>query len=394
MKKWHKLLFLFLAFCSCKEPFSPPGNISTDSRYLVIEGFISMNDSTFIRLSRTKKIDTLRTVFPEAGAQVSIESDANGVFPLAEIKAGTYATPPLNLDPSHKYRVRITTADNRKYVSDFVPVKNSPPIDSVGFTAQSNGVQIYVNTHDATNASRYYRWDFTETWQFHSMYISGYYSNGSKILARATNQQVYSCYGNDSSAHIVIASTNKLVNDVVYQSPVTVIPPTSEKLETKYTIWVRQYALTSDAYTFWQNLQTNTEKLGSIFDALPSQSQSNYHCVSNPAELVIGYLSAGNVTTKRIFISASQLPPTYSPQYPGSCVLDTAYDYPALADPTVHNPKLDNILVPLNSPYLPVRGLFIPPDNPFGGPDAYTFSTRFCVDCTLRGTTAQPPFWK
>lgn len=383
------VFFITLLVISCKEPFSPP-NTSTNSHYLVIEGVISVNDSTFIRLSRTKNVDTLRTIIPENNAQVTIESDANNSYPLTQIGSGIYATPPLNLDVSQKYRLRIRTADSKEYISDFVPVKNSPPIDSVGYSVQSPGVQLYVNTHDGTNATRYYRWDYTEDWQFHSMYASAYYSNGvDSILARTTQQQVYNCYGNDVSGNVLIASTSKLVNDQVYQAPLTFIPATSEKIEKKYSILVKQYALTSDAYDFWNNLKNNTEKLGSIFDALPSELESNYHCVTNPSELVIGYLSVGNVTSKRIYLTKDELLPGYGPEYPVACELDTAYE-----NPQRQGQRTIGILIPPTSPYMPVSGLFIPPDNPFGGPNAFSYSTKICVDCTLRGKTTPPSYWK
>jgi len=377
---------------ACKKPFTPSVNKSDNNRFLVIEGTISGNDSTFIKLSRTKKVDTLRTVFPESDAQVTIESDANNIYPLVEKVAGTYVCAPLNIDASHKYRLRVKTSDSKEYVSDFVIVKNAPAIDSVGFVPQASGVQLYVNTHDDANTTRYYRWDYTETWQFHSKYVSGYYSNGiDSIKARQPFQQVYNCFGNNSSTSVVIASTLRLAKDVVYQAPLTKVPANSEKIETKYSILVREYALTSDAYAFWQNLQKNTEKLGSIFDILPSQTQSNFHCVTDPNELVVGYLSAGNASYKRIFITADQLPSSYSAAYPSSCELDTAFQTP---DPGIPAEKPIDILVPANSPYMPVTGLFIPPDNPFGGPNAFTFSTKVCVDCTLRGRTAVPPFWE
>lgn len=375
----------------CKKPFTPSVSISDNNRFLVIEGTITGNDSTFIKLSRTKKVDTLRTIYPESGAQVTVESDANNIYPLIEETTGTYACAPLNIDISHKYRLRIKTSDGKEYLSDFVTVKNAPPIDSVGFVPRATGVQLYINTHDDANNTRYYRWDYTETWQFHSKYASGYYSNGvDSIIGRQVSRQVYNCFGNDTSSSVMIASTLRLTKDIVYQAPLTVISPSSEKIETKYSILVRQYALTSDAYAFWENMQKNTEKLGSIFDVLPSQAQSNFHCITNPAELVVGYLSAGNTSSKRIFITAAQLPSTYSTVYPSSCELDTAYETP---DPRIPTERPISLLIPASSPYMPVTGLFIPPDNPFGGPNAYTFSTKVCVDCTLRGRTAAPLFW-
>src|SRR6185437_13916813 len=166
---------------------------------------------------------------------------------------------------------------------------------------------------------------------------------------RPVDQQIHDCFAGDQSTDINIASTTKLARDIVYQGPIIFIPANSEKIETKYSILVKQYALTNDAYAFWQNLQNNTEKLGSIFDVLPSQAPTNFHCVTNPAEMVIGYLSVGNATYKRIFITAGQLLSKYSPQYPCYCQLDTAFDNP---DPKIPSQKQTHILVPASSPYI------------------------------------------
>jgi hypothetical protein len=387
MRNWQKILWLVLIAVGCKEPFIPNLPTSNNIRYLVIEGSISMNDSTLIRLTRTKKVDTLRKIYPETGAAVTIETDANASYQLAEIRTGMYAAPPLDLDASRKYRLRIKTVDNKEYVSDFVAVKNAPPIDSVGFAAQPSGVRVYVNAHDAANTTRFYRWEFTEDWQFHSKYLSTYYNGGDP---RAVEDQIYYCFSNDSSTNIVLASTTKLASDIVYQAPVTVIPANSEKIEKKYSILVKQYALTPDAYAFWLNLQKNTEKLGSIFDVQPSETQSNFRCVSNPTETVVGFLSAGNASYKRIFITADQLLPTYSPKYPGDCDLDTAFLNPKTPQQVIST----NIFNQNNSLYLAVSGLYLPPPNPFGKPTALTYSTLLCVDCTLRGTKVPPPFWR
>jgi len=388
IKRWAGLACIALIYFACKKPFFPSINGTDNNRFLVIEGFISGNDSTFIKLSRTKKVDTLKTVFPEAGAQVTVESDDNATFPLTEIRTGTYAAPALPIDVSHKYRLRVKTADNKEYLSDLVTVKNAPPIDSVGFKPLPAGVQVYVNAHDDAGATKYYRWEYDETWQFHSFYNS----TVSKTGERRASEQIYHCYGNDHSGNVVIASTVKLGHDILYQAPITIVPANSEKIETKYSILVKQYALTPDAYIFWETLQRNTEHLGSIFDVLPSEVGSNFHCVSNPNELVIGYLSVGNASYKRIFISADQLLASYSPTYPCPCKLDTAFNNPSNGHETATTQDYSSHYN--DNTYTPVKELYLHPPTPFGKPDAISYSITLCVDCTVRGTTAPPPFWK
>jgi len=389
--KWIPLLFIFLIVISCKKPFFPSEINSVNNRYLVIEGVIEGGtDSTIIKISRTQKIDSVSSILPEQFASVNIENDANATYALTENSPGIYSIAPINLDNTRKYRLKIKTASGGEYISDYVPVKNSPPIDSVGFTAQATGAQIYVNSHDASSKTLYYRWDFSETWQFHAMYRSAYrVINFDSLAARKTSEQVYSCFGTDTSSFVNVASTVKLASDIIYQAPITTIPATSEKIETKYSIYVKQFVLTADAYAFWLNLQNNTEKLGSIFDVLPSENQSNYHCTTNPNEIVVGYLSVGSTSSKRVFITSDQLLKTYSPVYPCQCELDTAYQNP----PGPHS-TTEDVLVGKNSPYTIIMGLYLPPPNINGSPTAYTFSTILCSDCSIRGTTSAPSFWK
>lgn len=388
MKSLSALLCIALLAVSCKKTFTPTLNQSGNNRYLVVEGEITGTDSTFITLSRTKKIDTSKTRLPEINAILTIENDANGIIPLTEVRPGTYAAPPFILDAAHNYRLRIKTADGKEYLSDYVTVKNSPPIDSVGFVPQPSAMQVYVNSHDASNSTRYYRWDYSETWQFHSQYNSSWSKSG----ARKPENQIYYCFANDSSSTVIVGSTIKLLNDVMYHVPITTVEQASEKIEMKYSILVKQYALTSDAYAFWINLQSNTQKLGSVFDVMPSESPTNYHCLTNPGELVVGYLSVGNVAYKRVFISKDQLPASYQTVYPTVCELDTAF--------IINPPKTQQEISQTdafnqhNALYEVVQGLYLPPADPFGRPTAVSYSTLLCVDCTIRGKTAPPPFWR
>ena len=388
MKSLFALVCIALLAAGCKKPFTPTLDQSGNNRYLVVEGEITGSDSTFIKLSRTKHIDTSKTIIAETNALLTIENDANVTIPLTEIKPGTYAAAPFNLDAAHNYRLRIKTSDAKEYLSDYVPVKNSPPIDSIGFTAQPNAMKVYVNSHDASNTTRYYRWDYSETWKFHSQYNSSW----SKAGARKVEDQIYYCFANDTSSTVTIGSTIKLLNDIMYQAPITTIDPASEKIEMKYSIFVKQYALTSDAYAFWINLQNNTQKLGSVFDVMPSESPTNYHCVTNSGELVVGYLSVGNVSYKRVFITKDQLPASYKTVYPTVCELDTAF----LVNPpkTQQEKTQTDDFLQHNALYEVVQGLYLPPPNPFGGPTAVSYSTLLCVDCTIRGKKAPPPFWR
>jgi len=385
---------------SCKKPYNPPG-VSSPGSYLVVEGVInSGSDSTIIKLSKTVPISNATATNPVLHASLAVEGDQNISFPLSETGPGRYTCAGLNLDKSYTYRLSIKTANNEQYYSDYVPVLNAPPIDSVYFTVAKNGINIFSDTHDASNTVKYYRWDYQETWVFHSNFESGYVSNGDTVIERNfLNNEIYQCWGNETSNTIILASSAILSKDIITKIPITAVVSTSEKLGSEYSIIVREYAITGEAYTFWQNLKKVTEQLGGIFDAQPSQINGNIHSVTNPAEPIIGYISAGSTTSKRIFIKNQQLPGWVPANPYPNCELDSLFLQYAPVGTTVpvnqeneyfnYNKGADHryLLIPVG----PI--LVIPKFGPVRI-IGHTGSTPECVDCTLRGTNKQPIFWQ
>lgn len=390
------ILLTLLIAAACKTPYTPAPTTAV-TNYLVVEGLINISDSTYIKLSRTVNISSSTTTKPELKATVTIESNAGNSYALTELGSGTYAAPPLNLSAANQYRLRIKTANGSQYVSDFNATMVSPPIDSVSWLATTD-LKIYVSTHDPKNATRYYRWDYTEEWEFHSNYDSYWLSDGHVISQRTQAQHIWECYTGDASTNITVGTSAQLSQDVINQQLINTIAPDAEKIGFKYSILVKQYALTQDAYNYWTLLKKNTEQLGSIFDSQPSASIGNLHCVNNPAEPVIGFVSTGSITSNRIFIAQSQLPKwVTTPFYPGlDCQLDTIYAAnPAPKQYPIWQNEYINYLAPEFFGYvvlqIPVQALYTKTGTT---PYAWLSAPPFCVDCTLRGKIAPPAYWK
>ncbi len=387
MKGLNYIMILIL-FYSCRKSYNPP-SIGSAGSYLVVEGVInSGSDSTVIKLSRVVNLSNQSTYNPVNAATVVVESDQNASYPLAQTVPGTYSCAGLNLDNSHKYRLSVNTG-SEQYLSDYEGVLNSPPIDSLWYSIASNGLSVNINTHDATNTVKYYRWDYQETWIYTSPLYSAYYDPGDTVLLRTPQQQVFECWPGDASSNVIINSTARLSNSVISNYPVTFVQSASEKLAHEYSIIVHEYALTGDAYNFWQNMKTNTEELGTIFDPQPSQVNGNIHSVSNPDEPVIGYISVGSVASQRIFVYNRQLPawlPT--PPFP-PCGLDSLYyKFKAAPGDTINEVDLVLNYSPGVSPELiPVTAI-----GGITGITGFSASTPVCTECTLQGPNTPPPF--
>jgi hypothetical protein len=398
----YLLMLLIAATVGCRKPYITPPIVGAPNGYLVVEGVInSGSDSTFIKLSHTVNLTSKVTVKSEPNATVIVQGDQNTSYPLKEISKGSYACAGLNLDQTHKYRLSIKTADNKQYLSDYVPVLNSPPIDSVSYdtngTVFGAGLNISVNTHDKSNKVVYYRWEYQETWIFHANFASYFKSNGDTVLGRdLLNDNITYCWQNDTSSTIVLGSSAKLSQNVIVNNPIISIPSTAEKVGDKYSILVKQYALTTEAYTFYSNLKKNTEQLGSIFDALPSQIDGNIHSVANPSEPVFGFISAGSTSSKRIFVANQQLPHWATIPFYTNCQLAFTKQIPCCYYVFPAGPP-DQVAAYINyntnnnlNPLIPIEAIGMPGHPPIG----YTAAVRECVDCTLRGTNKKPAFWQ
>jgi hypothetical protein len=360
---------ILLVYWGCEKRYEPEVT-KTDLGILVVDGLInSGSDSTIIKLSRSTLISEKQTSKPEIGATVTVESESNETFALIAKSKGLYVFPGLNLNKAKKYRLRIKTAKNVVYLSDFVEVKVSPPIDQVNWKAENDRVYTSVNTHDDTKNSRYYRWEYEETWIFYSAFESTHKWTGITVVERVLpDEGIFKCWGDSASSNILLGSTAKLENDVIFESPITFVPYGDEKIRERYSIKVKQYVLTKEAYQFWEELRKNTESLGSIFDAQPSQLTGNIHNVANPTEPVLGFVSVGTTTEKRIYIDRQSIPSGFLFPVTADCIAPVAVktiDFAAIYG--------DGFSVPV--------GL-------------NTGSSRFCVDCTIRGSNKKPAFWQ
>jgi len=373
------LILSGILYVSCKKNYNPPA-INVDNRFLAIDGSLvnSVDSPSVFRLSRTTKLtDSTLAYNAETGATVSVEDSSGGSFPFVETEAGKYTSNPLSLNLSDKYRLKITTSSGENYVSDYVPVKQTPPIDSVSWQ-QQNDVNIYLDTHDPQNNTKYYRWDYTETWQYEAPFNAELSQDNGVLFYVDSTNQTFDCWRNLNSDAIIIGTSIALNQDVINQEPIATVPQNSQKISIRYSILVKQYAITPEAYQYYSILKKNTENLGSLFETQPTQLIGNFHAVKNPSEVVIGFFTASSVEQKRIFISkfdVSNWNFVDSNRECGAKVIS----HPPLPDPGFY---LYDYPDPDYYPYF------------FCGSTCLYIARRECVDCRVKGgINHKPSYW-
>ncbi|MES2647210.1 MAG: DUF4249 domain-containing protein [Bacteroidota bacterium] len=371
-------LFIILITGACKEKYVPPFEAPANG-YLVVEGNINNgNTTTSLQLTRTSTLSATGRIY-EQGAIVTIEGKDNSVVLLPEQFAGHYTISSLNLAPLQEYRLHIKIKAGKEYLSDYVAVKASPVIDSLTWERTPEGVETFVNAHDNLDATRYYLWDYVETWEFHSPYLKvlKYKNNTVEYIDSTTygpDRSIMTCWSSRSSTNILLGSTAKLNENKVYL-PVCFVPKGSKDISVLYSINVRQFALSKEAFEFLEKMKKNTESTGSIFDPQPSELKGNIRSVTDPNEPVIGFVNISSLQEKRLFIYNNQLP-------------GWNHNYPCLRQEIQNHP--DSVKLAIDGGYFPtevnikLRETIV---------SFFVTASQVCYDCTLSGTNVKPVFW-
>jgi hypothetical protein len=379
------ILFFALVFTGCRERFEMNYRAAQTS-YLVVEGIINTQGISKINLSRTTLLSETRTNY-ENGAVLEIQGEDNSRYPLSFEDSGRYVSNELMLNEEVKYRLNIKTQDSREYLSSFMSPIKTPEIDSITWTRYQDGVEIYVNSKDAINNTQYYKFDYDETWEFNAHYqpqlktvykrtppgifdvTYAYYDS----VYRTAYTEIFTCWKYDTSAVILLGNTTKLGENRLYNRIVW-YPKGDWRFGVLYSMNLRQQGLSKDGYEFFQKMKKNTESLGSIFDAQPSEIKGNIVCVSDTAEKVIGFIDASRVKSKRLYIKKTELPDWH--------VEDKCQDSIIRISPEIFYEKL------YINRQMPTQEVYV--DNALVG---IRVADEECVDCTLRGTNVRPAFW-
>jgi hypothetical protein len=372
----------------CRKVYEPP-EIKASNHFLAIDGFINTGTSasSVFTLSRSLSLTDSLTNLPELNAEVIITGANGSSYRLTDSNStGVYVSDLLNLDPSQQYHLTVTTQEGNKYQSDPVTPKYAPGIDSLNWeqvsdpVALEDVVNVYVNAHDSTNKTRYYRWDYDETFQHQSYYQSFWFVDDQNrirsIAGDSTLLSTHVCWTTQHSTSILLGTSITLSQDVISQVKIAEFKQNDPRLDIRYSMNLRQYPIDLETYQYWLTVQKNSQSLGGLFDLQPSQIKGNIHGVTNPTDPVLGYVSASSVTEKRIYIDNHSLTSWKSniANYCPTKIIGT--------DPL-------NTLV-WNYPDTAYTAWFFTG----GPPPDLIIAFKSCIDCRYQGGTNQEPnYW-
>jgi hypothetical protein len=286
---------------------------------LVVEGNIMEPYGTIIRLSRTKALNTTDAYEHISSALITISCD-DGTHYTAELKKegddivpGTYTiNEKIAFTRGTAYTLNIRIGD-KQYQSDPITPLRTPEIEDVNYITRNDGkqVDIRVSTSDPEGEIKYYRWACDEDWEYTAPeYATHRWNPELEVIEPLSRQGVntYYCWDKGHSTTFALGSTDKLTSAILKNNTILQLQGGTTRFLYLYSVLVRQYAITKEAYEYFGNLQKNIEEAGSVFAPQPTELSGNIHNIAHPEEVVIGFVTASTETSRRLYIPAEELP--------------------------------------------------------------------------------------
>ncbi|HSI69555.1 MAG TPA: DUF4249 domain-containing protein [Gillisia sp.] len=380
---------LGLLASGCVEPIEFEGEIYESM--VVVEGTITNEEKNqAILLSTTYKLEE-EGPSPLRNAEVRVIDDTGGIFIFEEETPGEYVSVnSFRAEEGRSYQLEFTTPGGRNYTSDPVQFSGTTIIEDVFAVPGTNvegdpGIEIRVDGRGTASNTGYYRYEYEETYKIVSFFFKSkdiiLDENGNIDLVPKSKEE-YTCFKTDPSQNIVISNTNTLNEDNVQGELLRFIRSDNPIFAHRYSILVRQYGISREAYSFYQTLNNLSDSENLFSQVQPGYLQGNISSLNNPDENVLGFFSVSSVAEKRVFFNYTDFynlndghRPTFTPYCPR--IRPSTFTY------------LVELLSTGSYRFFEDLGVG-PPTNSA----RYRLVSAPCVDCTLIGSNEVPEFWE
>ncbi len=364
------ILFLSAAAASCISQFTP--EIVSQNDYLTVNGLVTNENRRYsIILGISHPLDETSADKPAVKARVSVSDDLGNTYNFAEKSPGKYLSDStVFTGQTGRSYILFVDYNGKQYSSSLSALQPVPPIDSLGYEISDREInasgkmekvtRVTLSTLDPAGRCNYFRWAFEETWEIHLPF--NYLPREKRV-----------CWVSELSHNILIANTEALAEDRVTDLVLTTYNNSSDRGMYGYSMLAKQYSLSREEYEFWDKIRTMSQNTGGLYDVTPVSVTGNIQCISDPAEVVLGFFSVSGVSYKRIFIKDRLITPDH---YTEKCVTDRVPRNPSL-------PGLGSIYFILNE--------FEDPDT---GLKLWDITTIIgCTDCANMGSNVKPDYW-
>ena len=382
------LLVLAFAFNGCTETYPLITNRYEEA--LIVEATITNElKNQEVKITKTARFED-EEYLPETGAEVFITDDAGTKYGFNEDSGKYISSIAFQIESGKKYQLHINTKDGKSFESAAETLPTINPIQSVVATVEEidniNGVAIRVSSFDPTSTSKYYRYDYEETYKVVAPKwrpTRAVWNPNGFIDYFPNSPETKTCYGSKKNIGLLLATTNNLTEDRV-EFLTRFISDQDYIITTRYSILVRQYVESLNAYNYYNTLKKMSGSGSLLSPNQPGFLLGNLRSTKNQEDKISGYFDVCSVSSQRIYFNYSDLfPGKGAPPYYTDCKeFCYSQDEALVPDPCTHSGGPGEDLAAERIGYF----------SGAGGSFTYWVNTP-CSDCTTIASNIKPAFW-
>lgn len=378
------LSLLTILFSGCTETY--PLLTNTYEEIIVVEATLTNElKKQEIKITKTSKFED-EGVQVEKGAKVIVKDDQNHEYVFEENNGIYVSQSEFEAVSGTNYTLEITTTDGKIYQSTPQTLTTVNPIQSITPALATNkdnetGVQINVNSYDATGTSKYYRYEYEESYKivaprWSSLKIIATGPQSVDLINNDPNTRI--CYSTKKSTDIILMNTNELTEDRV-NMPVRFIEENNFIIGHRYSILVKQYVENFEAYTFHKTLKDIASSSSVLSPKQPGLISGNIRCINDSGTKVIGFFDVASFSETRIFFNYTDFFPGKPAPYFNTCD-DIPFKFCFGGEDCEGETMIYNISGELMT-YIGNSGI------------NYKLVDAVCGDCTSFSSNIKPSFW-
>jgi hypothetical protein len=391
---YKTLFFILLCFTisSCTEQYA--FKTSTYENILVVQANITNEyKKQEIKISRSYRFEESGPT-TEEGATVYVTDNDNNTysFSLEKISGLYVSNNEFQAIPGKTYQLNITTKEGKSYsssVQSLTPVSEIQVEPKIETIKGEKGVQIVVSSYDPDAKSKFYRYEYDETykiiapdWKPEKLILAPFTTNGYPdflVVPREGESRI--CYTTKKSDNLILMNTVGLSEDRI-NLPIRFIDIKNPILNERYSIIVRQYVQNLESYTYYKTLKSLSTSESIFSQVQPGFNYGNLKSNDDPSEKIIGFFEVSSISSKRIFFNFRDIfiDDPYPPYYT-KC--ETVIYTNCWKERGCGGNKILSIV---NGPGMEV--LYYGTDK-----DMFAFITSGCTDCTKISSNIKPLFW-
>ncbi|SMG38595.1 protein of unknown function [Marivirga sericea] len=309
-------LIVSLFVISCIDPFDVKVPSSEIDGSLVVDAVLQRESAVHeIILSRPASINQNSGYIRVSDAKVEILDSQNNCFVFNETSKGRYSVDSAIFKPQFgmSYSLVIKLPNGEIYESEEENFVEVDPIDSVwvkpekfSFVAGSNVIEgdivnVYTNIF-TTEKTIYDQYEYEGTFGFESVYQGSEACDEFGPIGHSPREDLV-CFRTETvDLPLNIISAENLKKDQnVAQNILSIFP--DRRFFIGYSLLIKKKRLSENYFQYLDEIKTQNEVQGSLFDPPPSPIVGNIRNVQNRDIEALGFFALLSETTKRIFIS-------------------------------------------------------------------------------------------